>query len=287
VNQHINDYVNKNKIKPENGGSASRLSAEQTEQLIRHLSQKLFHHTHEIVAYVAQRWDIRFSVPGMNKWLHRHGFTYKKPAGIPHKFSEERQKQFIESYEDLKKTVGNEPILFIDAVHPTQATKLSYGWIQKGHKKSVKTTGSRTRLNILGALNLNDIGGTVIHDYKTINDYNVARFFNEIRKRYPDYRQKIHVILDGAGYHRTRLIKDWAFVVNIELHYLPPYSPNLNAIERLWKVMNEHARNNRYFENPRGFREAIFKFFSTTLPEIADSLTSRIHDHFQVLKPAS
>lgn len=151
----------------------------------------------------------------------------------------------------------------------------------------MKTTGSRTRLNILGALNLSDISRTVIHDYKTINDYNIARFFIEIRKRYPDYRQKIHVILDGAGYHRTQLIKDWAFVVNIDLHYLPPYSPNLNAIERLWKVMNEHARNNRYFENTHDFRNAIFNFFSTTLPEIADSLTSRIHDRFQVLKPAS
>ncbi|MFC3289594.1 IS630 family transposase [Paracoccus aerius] len=287
VNHHINEFVNQRKLKPENGGSVSRLSAEQTVKLIRYLSQHLFHHTHEIVAYVEHQWAIRFSIPGMNKWLHRHGFTYKKPAGVPHKFSEEKQQQFIDSYEDLKKTAGDEPILFIDAVHPTQATKLSYGWIRKGHKKSVKTTGSRTRLNILGALNLSDIGGTVIRDYKTINDYNIARFFIEIRKRYPDYRQKIHVILDGAGYNRTELIKDWAFVVNIELHYLPPYSPNLNAIERLWKVMNEHARNNRYFENTREFRDAIFNFFASTLPEIAGSLPSRIHDHFQILRPAS
>ncbi len=102
------------------------------------------------MAYVEQRWAIRFSIPGMNKWLHRQGFSYKKTAGIPHKFSEEKQQQFIDAYDDLKKTAGDEPILFIDAVHPTQATKLSYGWIRKGHKKSVKTTGSRTRLNILG-----------------------------------------------------------------------------------------------------------------------------------------
>lgn len=263
------------------------LSADQTDKLIQHLSQHLFHHTHEIVAYVAQCWRIRFSVPGMNKWLHRHGFTYKKPAGIPHKFSEEKQKQFIEYYENLKESAGNEPILFLDAVHPTQATKISYGWIAKGQRKAVKTTGSRTRLNILGALNLNDIGSPIIHDYKTINDYNVARFFNEIRKRYPNYHQKIHLIVDGAGYNRTELIKEWAYVVNIELHYLPPYSPNLNAIERLWKVMNEHARNNRYFEKTRDFRDAIFNFFTTTLPGIADSLTPRIHDHFQVLKPTS
>ncbi|MIL26989.1 IS630 family transposase, partial [Salmonella enterica] len=81
----------------------------------------------------------------------------------------------------------------------------------------------------------------LICEYKTINEYNVSRFFNEIRKVYPDYNQKIHVILDGAGYHRSQLVKDWAEVVNIRLHYLPPYSPNLNPIERMWKLMNEHA----------------------------------------------
>ena len=47
--------------------------------------------------------------------------------------------------------MGDEPVLFIDGVHPTQATKISYGWIRKGQKKTVKTTGCRTRLNIMGA----------------------------------------------------------------------------------------------------------------------------------------
>jgi len=154
-------------------------------------------------------------------------------------------------------------------------------------KKAVKTTGSRTRLNIMGALNLKALTSPLICEYKTINEYNVSRFFNEIRKVYPDYNQKIHVILDGAGYHRSQLVKDWAEVVNIRLHYLPPYSPNLNPIERMWKLMNEHARNNRYFSSTREFRDAISVFFNQTLPDIADSLTSRINDHFQVLTPAS
>lgn len=287
VDHHISEFLNKGKLKPENGGSDSKLSAEQTSILTNQLSDNLFHHTHEIIAFVARSWDVVFSVPGMNKWLHRHGFTYKKPSGIPHKFSEEKQNQFIEYYEELKETAGNEPVLFIDAVHPTQATKISYGWIRKGHRKAVETTGSRTRLNIMGALDLKAPAQPLICEYKTINEYNVSRFFNEIRKKYPDYNKTVHVILDGAGYHRSQLVKDWAEVVNIKLHYLPPYSPNLNPIERMWKVMNEHARNNHYFSNPGEFREAISEFFNQTLPNIAGSLTSRINDNFQVLKPAS
>ena len=287
IDHHISEFLNKGKLKPENGGSDSKLSAEQTAFLISQLSDNLFHHTRDVIAFVTRTWNIIFSIPGMNKWLHRNGFTYKKPSGVPHKLSEEKQKQFIEYYKELKTTVGDEPILFIDGVHPTQATKISYGWIRKGQKKAVKTTGSRTRLNIMGALNLKALTSPLICEYKTINEYNVSLFLNEIRKVYPDYNQKIHVILDGAGYHRSQLVKDWAEVVNIRLHYLPPYSPNLNPIERMWKLMNEHARNNRYFSSTREFREAISVFFNQTLPDIADSLTSRINDHFQVLTPAS
>lgn len=63
------------------------------------------------------------------------------------------QKQFIAEYEKLKEEAGeDEPILFMDAVHPTQATKLSYGWIRTGKTKHVETTASRTRLNIVGAI---------------------------------------------------------------------------------------------------------------------------------------
>lgn len=287
IDHHISEFLNKGKLKPENGGSDSKLSAEQTAFLISQLSDILFHHTRDVIAFVTRTWNIIFSIPGMNKWLHRNGFTYKKPSGVPHKLSEEKQRQFIEYYKELKTTVGDEPILFIDGVHPTQATKISYGWIRKGQKKAVKTTGSRTRLNIMGALNLKALTSPLICEYKTINEYNVSLFLNEIRKVYPDYNQKIHVILDGAGYHRSQLVKDWAEVVNIRLHYLPPYSPNLNPIERMWKLMNEHARNNRYFSSTREFREAISVFFNQTLPDIADSLTSRINDHFQVLTPAS
>ncbi|MCV1035916.1 IS630 family transposase [Escherichia coli] len=287
IDHHISEFLNKGKLKPENGGSDSKLSAEQTAFLISQLSDNLFHHTRDVIAFVTRTWNIIFSIPGMNKWLHRNGFTYKKPSGVPHKLSEEKQRQFIEYYKELKTTVGDEPILFIDGVHPTQATKISYGWIRKGQKKAVKTTGSRTRLNIMGALNLKALTSPLICEYKTINEYNVSLFLNEIRKVYPDYNQKIHVILDGAGYHRSQLVKDWAEVVNIRLHYLPPYSPNLNPIERMWKLMNEHARNNRYFSSTREFREAISVFFNQTLSDIADSLTSRINDHFQVLTPAS
>ena len=123
--------------------------------------------------------------------------------------------------------------------------KLSYGWIRKGQDKLIETTGSRTRLNLIGALLLEDIGATVTETYDTINSESIVRFFWKLKKEHYPLERKVHLVLDGAAYHRTELVKDAAKVLNIDLHYLPPYSPNLNPIEQLWKVMNEHARNQR------------------------------------------
>lgn len=287
VRLHIKDYLQSNKLKPENGGSKSYLSQEQTQELVAHLTAHTYHHTHDIVAYIIATYQIRYSVAGMNKWLHQNGFSYKQPKGVPHKFDETEQREFIVSYEALKKRCGiDESIIFMDAVHPTQATKLSHGWIRTGQDKVLETTGSRSRLNIVGGLNLTDISRTVVCEYDSINSENIVRFFCQLRDSYP-LEHKLHLILDGAGYHRSQLVKDAAYVLNIELHYLPPYSPNLNPIERLWKVMNEHARNNVYFKNKQDFKTAINKFFTVTLSEIADALTSRINDNFQVLSQAS
>ncbi len=286
VARHIHDYEQINKLKPENGGSQCRLSAIQSLSLIEHLTEHTYHHTHQIVAYVKEQFGIEYSIPGMNKWLHHNGFSYKMPKGVPRQVDESKQYTFIEYYQSLKASSKEDIILFMDAVHPTQATKMTHGWIRTGQDKVIETTGSRSRLNIIGALNLSDIGNTVIDSYDTINSENIVRFFHKLRQTYP-VAKKVHLIFDCAGYHTTELVELAAKVFNIELHYLPPYSPNLNPIERLWKVMNERVRNNVYFKNKREFQTAIEQFFTVTLPEIAGELTSRINDNFQVLKPAS
>lgn len=221
VLRHLKDYEQSKKLTPENGGSSGYLSIIQTMRLIKHLTEQTYHHTNQIVAYVMERFSVQYSVSGMNKWLHHNGFSYKMPKGIPHKFDEAKQHAFIETYESLKAACGeDESIVFIDAVHPTQATKITHGWIRKGQDKLLETTGSRSRLNIIGALNLSDIGATVVREYESINSDNIVRFFCQLRDSYP-LTHKLHIILDGAGYHRSGLVKDAAFVLNIELHYLP------------------------------------------------------------------
>ena len=120
---------------------------------------------------------------------------------------------------------------------------------------------------------------------KTVNGESTVDFLTRTRNVYQT-SGTIHMILDGAGYHRSGLVTEAAEKLDITLHYLPPYSPNLNPIERLWKVMNKYARNSQYFATTKKFRRRINQFFTTTLPTIADSLGSTINDNFQQFKPA-
>lgn len=280
--RHIQDYQ-QGKLKNASGGSESHLTQEQTEELIAHLEEHLYHHNHEIVMYVKERYGVDFTVPGMHKWLHRHGFSYKKPKGLPQKSDAALQQQFVSEYVELKAEVGeSEPILFMDSVHPTQATKLSYGWIKTGKEKHVGTTASRTRLNIMGAIQLGHISEAITEQYETINAESVLSFMSKIRSYYGGKR--VHLILDQAGYHLSKLVAEQANALNIKLRFLPPYSPNLNPIERLWKVMNERVRNNRLFKGAKDFKEAIHSFFDVILPNIGSSLNGRINDNFQMLK---
>jgi len=282
VNRHLNDY-NEKKLTPANGGSQSALNEAQTLELISHLEEHTYHHVHEIIEHVKLKYGVVYSVPGLNKWLHRNEFSYKKPKGHPYKSDKQQQLNFIKKYKRLKKRLNpDETILFMDSVHPTQATKLSYGWIRTGKTKAVSTTASRTRLNLMGAIELENLSSTQIYSYETINAESVVDFLRLMREKYQSSK-KIHLILDKAGYHRSDAVKKAARKLKIKLHYLPAYSPNLNPIERLWKVMNEYARNNRFFKSSKDFKSSLCDFFKNILPNIADSLSSRINDNFQIL----
>jgi transposase len=284
--RHLNDFIKTNKLQPEGGGSQGYLNDEQTQRLIQHLREITYLHTHQIVTYIRETFEVEYTVSGLNKWLHQHDFSYKKPKGVPHKFDTEKQAAFIEYYEELKTSLtDDEPLLFMDAVHPTQATKITAGWIKKGVDKPIETTGSRTRLNIIGAIRLGDLAATISEQYKTVNGESIIDFLKKTRDVY-NTSGTINLILDGASYHRSGIVVEAAAELNIKLHYLPPYSPNLNPIERLWKVMNKHARNSQYFATAKKFREQIDRFFRITLPDIADSLNSTINDNFQKLESA-
>ena len=280
IRRHIKDYFQKNKLAPESGGSESYLSAAETKALIKHLNDETYLYVKEICSYVKKAYGISYSISGMTKWLYANGFRYKKPHAVPAKADKQKQQEFVNQYEELKKTAKDEPIYFGDSVHPQHQTHLAYGWIPKGKRKEVPMTGRQYRLNFIGGICLN--GHKVVYEQTDkVNTDSLKLFLLKLRKKHPEGK-KIHLILDNAGYHKGKEIQEFAAVNLIELHYLPPYSPNLNPIERLWKIMHEQVSYNKYYEKFAEFTDATLEFFRN-VGRRKKILRSRITDNFQIL----
>jgi transposase len=280
VRRQIDDYLEQNgKLQPGNGGSEARLSDEQARKLEFHLEESIYTRTSDIADYVLTTFGVAYSVGGLTKWLKQHGFTYHKPCGVPAKADGEAQKKWISWYEEFKNSLqDNEKILFMDGAHPTHAVRFACGWIRKGVRKEIPTNGGQKRLNILGAL---DLAGMSIHtqEYETINAEAIIAFLSDLLAVLPELT--LHIILDRAGYHTCAAVKEWvAKNLRIKLHFLPAYSPNLNTIERVWKLMHEHTVNNVYSPTFKAFTEKIRSFFNSTFPKCAPLWVKRLTDNF-------
>jgi len=352
VANHIIEYSNQKKLKNESGGSESKLTIEQTEELISHLEKNTYPSTKEIIDYVQKTYAEKYTQQGMYNWLKQNKFSYKAPKGIPLKHDTGRQETFKEKYNNIKSTLKeNEKILFMDSVHPTQATKISSGWIRKGVEKMIATVAGRSRVNLTGAIDLESMS-IFTGEYTTIDGEATIDFLKYLDNSTGN-TDRIHLIADGGGAHTCkavgaflgikdpfnrkyledeyqiklpsdkknltkRFIKQLKDVLNKEpelfadkkivkvkqitakmlldalrkppphkkfvLHILPPYSPNLNPIERVWKVMNEHVRNNEVFSSFKEFKTAILNFFKNEWNAISNDLRTRINDNFEKLK---
>ncbi|WP_341753449.1 transposase [Candidatus Tisiphia endosymbiont of Dioctria rufipes] len=82
--------------------------------------------------------------------------------------------------------------------------------------------------------------------------------------------------------HKSKKVKEYLVNSKIELVFLPPYSPNLNPIERLWKLMHRIVTNNKFYHNFAQFSEAIDRFFAN-FDKYKGNLLTLITDQFQTI----
>jgi transposase len=282
IRRHIDDYQHKNKLTTSNGGSDSKLNNNETRELTDHLNEITYLYVKDICQFVREQFGKIFTVSGMTKWLHANDFCYKKPHAVPAKADKEQQKKFIQYYNRLKKIAGkNEPIYFADSVHPQHQTQMAFGWILKGERKDIPTTAYQKRLNFIGGICLN--GHRFIYrQVDQVNAVSICDFLWQLRKANPG-KYRIHLIWDNARYHRNDEVRDFAKELGIKLHYLPPYSPNLNPIERIWKLMHESVRYNTYYSKFSEFTDATLGFLKS-IGRKKCILRDRITDNFQILQ---
>jgi transposase len=197
---------------------------------------------------------------------------------------EAEQQQFIDMYEELLCALpADEAVYFADAVHPEYQSRPAFGWMKKGSNTAIKTTAGRQRVNIHGALCLENFDAPFVEVIKVNGDSSVV-LLAKIEAQNPT-KSTIHVIWDNAPYHKCKQVRKWLSREDcrINLIRLPAYCPHLNPIERLWAVMHQHVTHNRFHETQPKFAAAILAFFSQTIPKEWRDFRDKVTDNFQVI----
>lgn len=261
-------------------GSSGFLTKQQEIGLTTHLRHKTYQTVKEIVVYVSLHYSKSYSIEGMTHLLHRLGFVYKKTKQVPGKLDLVKQEEFKKEYRELKKTKKSEDkIYFLDATHPQHNNMPFYGWIYKGETKTIKANTGRKRLNINGALNLENMDITVLSE-KTIDTEAMKRLVLELERK--QSKGTIYLLLDNASYNHSYEFTD--FITShkrVQVKYIPSYSPNLNIIERLWRFFHEKHRD-KYFEKFKQFEKSVIYFFKHIHRYDAE-LKTLLTDSFQTI----
>ena len=263
-------------------GGTSKLTERQQTKLIEHLESKMYLSAKEICAFVEKTFKVNYTPKGMTSLLHQLGFTYKKPKHIPGKADIEAQKAFIKKYRRLQKNkTPDDKIYFMDGVHPMHNSQPAYGWIRKGHDMALKANTGRQRINLNGAYNLED-HTVVIQEAEMINGQSTVSLLSEMLRKQP--LGMIYIILDNAKYYRSKLVQEFVKRNHrIRLLFLPPYSPNLNIIERLWKFFKKKILYNKYYEDFTFFKKYCLNFFSN-IEKFRAELQTLMTDNFQLIQ---
>ena len=256
LSEGLYGYLSNNYI-----GYEGKLDHSQLCELINELSSKIYLSSHEVCAWIKEKFGVTYHSQGVVHLLHRLDFVYKKPRLVPSKANADKQEEFLESFSQLQSNLKpNETIYFGDAVHAQHNTQLAYGWIRKGEEKGVKSNTGRSRININAVIDP-ETKDIIYRDDPTINAESTIKLFEKIEAKNP-HMEKIYIIIDNAKYYKNKQVTGYLENSKIELLFLPPYSPNLNLIERLWKFMKKKVTYNRYYETFAEFRDNIFHFFN-------------------------
>ena len=268
-------------------GSACQLSGEQQEKLKAWVATALPRTTRQVGAWIENEFGVVYEGrSGVIALLHRLGLEYHKPNVIPRKLDEEKQKAFIEGYEKLLNSLGDdEAVLFADAVHPTHAARPVGCWAPSQETLAIEQTSGRQRINIHGAIDL-ETGQTRMIEALTIDAASTIRLLQSIEALYP-MLALIHVFLDNARYHHAKLVQEWLALPGrrIKLHFIPTYCPHLNPIERLWGLMHRNVTHNKCYATCAQFADATLSFLREKVPGNWADLCDSVTDNFRIINP--
>jgi transposase len=237
----------------------------------------------EAMAKIEELTGLKRSEPQIRQFLKAIGMKCRKVGMLPAKADPQKQEQFKQeqlepALEEAK--AGQRKLYFVDAAHFVLAPFLGFLW--SFTRLFIQAPAGRQRFNVLGALDAITHELITVTNDSYINALSVCELLCQLRLLSPHI--PITLILDNARYQKCQLVWQVAALLDIELLYLPSYSPNLNLIERLWKFVKKKCLYSTYYENFDLFKEAISECIAHTHDTYKDELDTLLTLNFQTFK---
>jgi transposase len=176
-----------------------------------------------------------------------------------------REMSLKQHIKKLEEEPDDTVFLFEDEFSLSNTATLSHSWSIKGVQPLVDCKqNKRERQTGLGSVNIKTGQMTV-----NFSDHgNYKSFKKHLKLILYEYAEssKIIIFLDNVRYHHARLLK--IFLENhpkLELIYLPPYSPDLNPVERAWWFMRKYITHNRFINSLKERKIMFWRMFSKFL----------------------
>jgi len=146
-------------------------------------------------------------------------------------------------------------VFFEDECHFKQTLTIIRAWFLAGLTPEIKSPVDRFKISIFGAMSKR--GQLITLENEKFNAETFRLFLEklllqaEIGQKKNGEKKKILLVLDNARYHHAKILQPWLEEVSnvLELFFLPPYSPDLNPIEILWKKTRRNVTHNRFFNS--------------------------------------
>jgi transposase len=228
---------------------------------------------------------IKRSVPQVRQFLNRIGMKRLKVGTVPAKADVDEQEEFVKKKLEPKleeARAGKRAVFFVDAAHFVLAPFIGFLWCFA--RIFIKAPAGRKRFNVLGAIDAITHELVSVTNDTYINAPAVCELLEKIRKRRPDTPATL--VLDNARYQKCKLVSEKAKELKIDLLYLPPYSPNLNLIERLWKFVKKKCLYSRYYNSFDLFKQSISDCLEGTGTIYKNELDTLLNPKFQTFRKA-
>ena len=148
----------------------------------------------------------------------------------------------------------------------------------------IKAPSGRSRFNVLGALDAITKELIVVSNDTYINSESIIQLLYQLAEKIPDTSIPVTLIMDNARYQKCQVVQEAAEILDIDLVFLPPYSPNLNLIERLWKYVKKSCLYSKYYDTFIEFKRAISDCLDKINSECNNEIQSLLSLNFQTFK---